>query len=458
MLEIFDTCRKNHNQLSDIPVWRWHILAHVCRRWRHLIFGSPRRLDLQILCTHGTPVRESLDIWPPLPIAIKYHYFRNFTRDDAMNLFTALEHHDRVCQVDLFLQGTMFRAVAMMMQRPFPALARLSLFCDVERPFAFPSGFLGGLAPRLQSFHLQGIAIPALITLLSSASDLVELYLIGIPQDVYISPESMVACLAGLPRLHTLFIKTHTATSHTDRIRPSEPSPIIRTSLPALTTFTFLGDSEYLEDLVTRIDRHRLGFIAIMYLNEHPDLQIAQLFKFIDRSEATGISLIRHVDVTFSPERRIYFAMHPHPGRSPHFGFLTFTIECHQIERQVSYIAQVLTQPSTMLSRILHLKLSPYTINADRYRDEWLGLFRRLSVVCTLHLSRRFARCIAPLLEDVPKTAVAEVLPLVDLIYFGGQPVSCVENFVAARQLYGRPVTIVDTEAEFDERLKSYVG
>ena len=190
----------------------------------------------------------------------------NFTRDDAKNLFAALEHHDRVCQVDLVLQGMLFRAVAMMMRRPFPALARLSLFCEVERPLAFPSGFLGGSAPCLKSFQLQGVVIPALITLLSSASDLVELYyLISIPQDGYISPESMVACLAGLPRLHTLFIQTHTATSHTDRLRPS---PIIRTSLPALTVFTFLGGSEYLEDLVVRIDRHGCGFITIMYLNE----------------------------------------------------------------------------------------------------------------------------------------------------------------------------------------------
>ena len=267
----------------------------------------------------------------------------------------------------------------------------------------------------------------------------------------------MVACLAGLPRLHTLFIQTHTATSHTDRLRPS---PIIRTSLPDLTVFTFLGGSEYLEDLVVRIDRHGCGFIAIMYLNELSDLQIAQLFKFIDRSEAPGISLIRHASVTFSPEHRICFAMRPDPerGRGPHFGFVTFMIECHQAERQVSYINQVLTQPSTMLARILHLELSPYTVNADRYRDEWLGLFRRLSVVRTLHLSRQFARCIAPLLEDVPLTAVAKVLPLVDLISLEDQPVSCVENFVAARQLSGCPVTIVDTEAEFDERLKSYAG
>jgi len=33
-----------------------------------------------------------------------------------------------------------------------------------------------------------------------------------------------------------------------------------------------------------------------------------------------------------------------------------------------------------------------------------------------------------------------------------------VEKFLATRQLSGHPVTIVDTEAEFDERVKSYVS
>jgi hypothetical protein len=53
---------------------------------------------------------------------------------------------------------------------------------------------------------------------------------------------------------------------------------------------------------------------------------------------------------------------------------------------------------------------------------------------------------------------VAEVLPVLDLIYLVDQPVTSVEKFLAARQLSGHPVTIVDTEAEFDERVKSYVS
>ncbi|KAI0291180.1 hypothetical protein B0F90DRAFT_1779209, partial [Multifurca ochricompacta] len=53
-------------------MWEWHRLTHVCRRWRYLIFASPHRLDLRLLCTNGTPVRRTLDCWPALPISIQY--------------------------------------------------------------------------------------------------------------------------------------------------------------------------------------------------------------------------------------------------------------------------------------------------------------------------------------------------------------------------------------------------
>jgi len=53
---------------------------------------------------------------------------------------------------------------------------------------------------------------------------------------------------------------------------------------------------------------------------------------------------------------------------------------------------------------------------------------------------------------------VAEVLPSIDLIRLVGQPASSIEKFVAGRRLSGRPVTVIDSETEFYERLKFYVS
>jgi hypothetical protein len=51
-------------------VYEWHSLVHVCQRWRYVVFNSPHRLDLRLLCTDRTPVTNMLHIWPALPIAI----------------------------------------------------------------------------------------------------------------------------------------------------------------------------------------------------------------------------------------------------------------------------------------------------------------------------------------------------------------------------------------------------
>ena len=136
LLEIFDTCRKKHNVFFG-PLWRWHWLVHVCERWRQVIFGSPRTLDLQILYFHGTPVRKSLDIWPPFPIAIQYCSFSTFTHD-ADNLFAALENRGRIRQVDLYLTGLQLGEVATVMQQPFLALLPFSGHGKIGDCLCFP--------------------------------------------------------------------------------------------------------------------------------------------------------------------------------------------------------------------------------------------------------------------------------------------------------------------------------
>ena len=48
--------------LEASKVEAWHTLVHVCRRWRNIVFGSPRRLNLQIACTNKSRARELLDV------------------------------------------------------------------------------------------------------------------------------------------------------------------------------------------------------------------------------------------------------------------------------------------------------------------------------------------------------------------------------------------------------------
>ncbi len=113
-----------------------------------------------------------------------------------------------------------------------------------------------------------------------------------------------------------------------------------------------------------------------------------------------------------------------------------------------------------LLSNVVHLKLVT-GFEADEYRRlenaddaEWLHLLRQVK---TLHVSQEFAGSVALALEDITEDIAAEMLPALDSVFLVGQPVSSVDEFVAVRQLSGLPVTVVDTETEFDERLRSHV-
>ena len=78
----------------------WHILVHVCQRWRWLVFASPRRLRLELLCTNSRPVKTKLDIWPALPIIV-YVDIWTLARHGVSNIVFALKQHHRVSAIEI---------------------------------------------------------------------------------------------------------------------------------------------------------------------------------------------------------------------------------------------------------------------------------------------------------------------------------------------------------------------
>ncbi|KAH9958476.1 hypothetical protein BC827DRAFT_566304 [Russula dissimulans] len=62
-LEIFHHHWVDALDYSLFGPWEWHRLPHMCRRWRSVIFSSPRRLDLHMVppisaITHPIPCRR----------------------------------------------------------------------------------------------------------------------------------------------------------------------------------------------------------------------------------------------------------------------------------------------------------------------------------------------------------------------------------------------------------------
>ena len=95
LLSIFEFC-VNEEEVNR-PQQVWQTLVRVCPRWRCLVFGSPRSLNLQLICTFNTPTRDMLGVWPPLPLIIRS--FQHYHEPNVDNIVAALEHRNRVCQI-----------------------------------------------------------------------------------------------------------------------------------------------------------------------------------------------------------------------------------------------------------------------------------------------------------------------------------------------------------------------
>jgi hypothetical protein len=277
LLEIFDFCT------LDLDGWlyAWQTLVHVCRQWRCVVFGSPLHLNLQLVCSTETPARDTLNIWPSLPLLIYANGSETLGMD---NVVAALDRSDRVREISISISRSQSAKLWKAMQEPLPELTYLVLESnDEDEPLSIlPDSFLGGSTPRLQSLKLEHVPFPGLPKLLLSATNLAELSLSTIPPTGYISPEAMVTGFSALTRLETLYLDFESSLPRPGRQSRRPPSPT-RCVLPALTRFRFSGASEYLDDLVARIDLPRLNDFSIIFFKQ-VDLDVPHLIEFIRRT------------------------------------------------------------------------------------------------------------------------------------------------------------------------------
>ena len=463
LLEIFDFCGDNHDRLNIRHIWDWHFLVHVCRRWRQIIFASPHRLNLKIFCTNRTPVRTHLGIWPTLPIVVDYYpVYSGSSRipPNEDNIVAALDSKnlDRVCFVRLGVTGSQLKKIATVMQEPFPALKNLRIVLEAgyTSEAVLPDGFLGGSAPDLQKIMFSGVPYPALPTLLLSASGLVELDLHSIPPISYISPEATVTSLDALPRLERFSIEFDSlTTSHPNRIYSP---PITQTVLPSLAFFRFRGPNEYLEDLVSRIDCPQLSAISVLYLNPPIDFPATQLVKFVDRSVGPRSTVFRRAHAVVRKHITTFTLYHAtYPRLYSCSDWPPFTRDSEAFYWRVTHMAQVLSRASATLSNVVHLQLYKIPYHGLMSTVEWQRLLRQFSAVRTLKVGGGIAERLACTLEDLTEETVVELFPVLELIYLRSKSALSIEKFAALRQLSGHPVTVVDSEDEFDERLDSYI-
>ena len=469
LLEIFDFYVDDDDDDADLE--DWHTLVHVCRKWRNVVFGSPRRLNLRLYCTARTPVKETIDAWPLLPIIVWGDGHKRWGVD---NIIAALEHNDRIHELYLlrFTSSQMEKVLPAMLQ-PFPALEYLRL-CSIDESKVVPASFLGGSAPQLRSLWLTRFLFPGLPKLLLSATHLVYLFLIAIPHSGYFSPEAIVTSLSALTSLETLHIGFKSPRSRPDRRR--HPPPLTRTLLPALTDFEFHGVSEYLEDLVARIDAPLLDKFLITFFHQLI-FDTPQLTQFISRTP----------NFKTCDDARVQFS-----GCCLWVSTIDKTLElqilCKPSDWQLSSLAQVCG--SIFISPIEYLYISEglrpdgertlevlpelddlvcptrggrsWSWQDDIETGQWLEVLEQLTAVKDLRISQKFTPLIAPTLQELVGERVAEVLPALQTLFLEETLPSgvqeSIDKFVAARELAGHPITVSrweESDEESDEDLDS---
>ena len=438
LLEIFDFYMVGASEDEELIDWRdaWQTLVHVCRRWRSVVFGSPRRLELKLVCTTQTPARDTLDVWPALPLVIESN------ANNVDNIVALFKCSDRINQI--LLWGRYREDILEAMGVPFPELTYLSLQHlrkDETETLPLSDSFLGGSAPRLKYLQLANIPFPGLPKLLSSATHLTNLRL-SIPHSGYISPEAMVACLSLLTSLGELSLQFQSPQSRPGRESRRLPRQT-RTVLPTLSRFCFKGVSEYLENFVARVDAPRLIFFETTFFNDI-DFDTPQFTQFIGRSPTLEAS---EKAIVVLWDRRACIKL---SSKTFGDGELNVGISRRELDWQVSFLEQVCTSSLPSLSALEDLYISEHPYEQPVWEDNidsalWLELLRPFTTVKDLFLSEKIALCVVPALQELVGGRTMEVLPALQNVFIEGlQPSGPVQEgigkFVAARQVASHPI------------------
>ena len=305
-----------------------------------------------------------------------------------------------------------------------------------------------GPAPRLRELWLYGVTFLALENLLMSTHDLVNLTISGIPQSGYISPEGMVTCLSALTQLESLKLQFRFPRSLVDG-ENRHPPPLTRIVLPALALLWFKGDSEYLEDIVSRIDAPTLNDTQIQFFNRLL-FDTPLLCHFISRTETLNAPHLSHI--TFS-SYHVQVNLFERKGTDD-YKALELGILCKPSEWQLSSLTEVCSSSLLPLlaSTLEYLAMYEDQNSLPQWRDDmentqWIELLQPFTSVRDLELSGKLVRQVIPALGDLTGERVTEVLPALQNISLPGpQPTGPIQDaivqFIAVRELSGCPVSV----------------
>ena len=432
----------------------WYDFAHVCQRWRRLIFASASYLGVCLVCTYGIPVADMLAYSPALPLVVDYaDETRGLTVEGGEALWLALlpERRDRVRRIRLLVhESYLWKFVAALLDGTFPALEHLFVKLR-ERSDEFSSLTLPDTfrAPRLRHLALTHFGFPLASPILVTSVHLVTLSLNMV---VYCHPNDLFERLALLPRLETLEIASISRHVSAEWQASDTPSNT-HVTLPNLRSFGFEGMSAYLEALLPGLATPLLEGLQSAFLNR------------MSSSVPCLLSCRTTPDIPNVSVGSSWFRFN-HKGVSvcvcPSNGDRTYVFSLHAFGRgldpQLSFVSQLFDGPSPLLASVVDLSLdySRRFFSSDQHdgsedrRTHWRNLLRSFRNVEVLRvhgeLSRDISRSLLLGSEGEPLSRV--LLPRLKELQctaIGDLPDAgnALAAFIHARGSAGHPVRLV---------------
>ena len=445
LLGIFDCYR-----LDEKNSWNhrlgWCKLSHVCQRWRHLIYECAFHLGMHIKCANGSPIVDTLDHLPPLPLFVHYTEFGRrrgsairLTEQDESGIYHAIRLHGRICHIDLELPPPILHKVFVLLDEQFPTLEHLSLTFSATSnncsPLTLPKAFL---APSLRHLALGNIGLPNRLRLLTSTAFLVTLKLSNIETYSYCRPRLLVARLRSLPLLEELFISFSIPIPRPSTERELLGGQRASATLPSLKNFAFKGVSTYLESLVAQIEAPLLEQLNITLFNQIA-FALPHLSHLINITEGLRRPIAK---VSFGREEVHVSAFHYDPGLIP----LSLHVRCRQLDWQIDcatqcchgFIAALSCVERLWLDHNYHWRMPIELRNGAIDSATWHDLLRSFIGVKWIHIDEALLEELSRALEVDEVGSDPGFLPNLQSIHAEH---NLFTSFIEARQVVGRPVT-----------------
>lgn len=428
----------------DDSLRNWSTLMNICRKWRHFAvffffgprprFASQRPLQFRLFCTHA---RQVLACRSTLPIVVQYggsQAFNPSVPEGEDIIMAALKHSHRITSIRLTITSSLLEHLSTI-GRPFSELEELNLLSRGRMQLTLPSAFRWGR--RLRFLHLNRIVVPALLQLLYSSKNIVDLHF----HEVILPfpPESLTKALSGMVRLRSLSLHVLSTTNPISRALPLPPREFV--VLPALHHFDFQGRIEYLEGLVSRMEAPLLDDLKVTFSNTS-NFDLPGLHKFTDM---VGAHESHHRADILASELAVSISL-TRPGDPT---CLVFQLYSKPLREKLFFMARICVQFSAILCNVEELLIS---VRHSRQEDRvdigrWLEPLNSfigvkwLSVVGNLSTDIVFA-----LLPS--NTRRETVLPALYKLYIR-QPAprhapltGAVESLITSRRLSGHPIAV----------------